>query len=156
MKFWTDTKEKGEKVKHYIRDLAKGDTPVALSDVMEGFGHLPDPSTFNMIFDSHELLKKMRLRELKSGWFLYLPEPYESKDLVIPQDAIKVLNDYIYGRPCYVTNKRKKEPGWSHGKSDLKFTKADGTEIAYPIFVVEMYDGTVRQVKPENIIFTDR
>lgn len=181
MKFWTDTKEKGEKVKHYIHDLAKGDTPVALSDVMEGFGHIPDPSTYNMIFDNEELLKKMRLRELKSGWFLYLPkpiatieynsEPIEPKCICSKEennltevldrlaDAITSMADmnWIFPKCRYITkpkkNSIKEQKAYYIGTFQSTMPSDDGVLISQPLSIIVIVDGTVRQVKPTSLIF---
>lgn len=168
MKFWTDTKEKGEKVKHYIRDLAKKEKPVALSDVMEGFGHIPHPDTYNKTFNNEEILKKMRLRNTKDGWYLYLPEPsskvkFDSEKYVDSiVDEFKKLIEIIsvgsyfgyFYRPCIV---KAKKSGRKEERQDRKarFHRwADLSKgVRQVVALVEFDDGHIEQVQPDRIIF---
>lgn len=178
MKFWTDTKEKGEKVKHHIRDLAKKEKPVALSDVMEGFGHIPDPDTYNKIFDNEEILKKMRLREMKSGWFLYLPEPsnysgcgptacskvkFDSEkyiDSIVDEfkKLIEIISvgsyfGYFY-RPCIVKAKKSGRKEERQDRNARFHRWADLSKgVRQVVALVEFDDGHMEQVQPDRIIF---
>lgn len=174
MKYYVETKKEGEAIRKEIRKLADKSECIAESAIIELFGHVPAPETKTHFYISEDIKKKMRLRETKSGWFLYMPELYFTDDRTYSwstgepireeneeeKSYAALLSDSIYGRPCLVLSKlkkdkKRKEEGLCLGLHDLEFTKADGTHIAYPIFVVTMKDGSNRQVKPENVVFTD-
>lgn len=182
MKFYVETKKVGEAIKKAIRKKAKESDYILGSDVIEAFGKVPAKEMKEIHWKSSILLKKMRLRETKNGWFLYLPEPERKTTLnstledhglnvvIFEEDEFykkigEIINaaswsDFSPSNRCRVISKPTKntvreEPGYSLGIFQLDFMKSNDERVAFPVFVVVMDDGSVRQVKPENIIFGD-
>ena len=184
MKFYVETKKVGEAIKKAIRKKAKESDYILGSDVIEAFGKVPAKEMKEIHWKSSILLKKMRLRETKNGWFLYLPEPERRSTLnstleehginivVFDEDDFykkigEIINATLFSASwwnfssnsrCKVISKPTKntvreEPGYSLGVFQLDFMKSNDERVAFPVFVVLMDDGSVRQVKPENIIF---
>ena len=202
MKFYLVTKGEGTKIKKKIRELIDDAKYVSVKHICEVIGERirPDLGSDYIGWECNELKKKMRIRETKIGWYLYLPEPTElpfGDDIgKVPEPEEKCKNEYgwkdesvgeiidssekkwnsyiltpatgfkddielavhLAVRCCRVIskpskNKIKEEFGFFHGWFELKVPKSDGTELMYPIGIVEMQDGTVRQVKPDHIIF---
>jgi hypothetical protein len=181
MKFYVETKKKGEALKKSIRKLMEKRDYISVADVIELFGMLPDPESKNHIWSVADF--KMRLRQNKTGWFLYLPEPtifeyhieendIEEKAMVTTDDpemdnflmALQEIMSNMIAEmkepsllACRVISKKKsvikEEPAYFHGFFQSSVPKKDGTVITQPLGIVSMMDGTVRQVKPDSIVF---
>ena len=167
MKFKVESKEKGYSYKKAILKELEDALWVTVEDVcniVPDAKSLDDNNKHIGWNEEADLKKKIRVRQTKDGWWLYLPDPnYDdledrlSDESLLDQIMI-LMTESVYGIPCRVISKPKKnvvreEFGYSYGGFQLKFTKSNGEEIAYPVFLVRMIDGTARQVKPENIIF---
>lgn len=165
MKFYVETKKYGEKIKKKIKRWCDKYPVITEANVIAMFGHTPAEETFDTGWASEDAKKKMRLRETKDGWFLYIPgevdlggkdkTPKEEKP---PIPLCKQLRKTLM--PCKVISKPTKnsvreEYGYSLPiPFQLDFEKSNDERVAFPVFVVIMKnDGSVRQVKPENIIF---
>lgn len=176
MKFYVETKKNGEKIKKKIKRWCDKWPYITQADVIGMFGHTPAEEAFDIGWASEDVKKKMRLRETKGGWFLYIPGEVDlsGKEQMPKEDNVTLTDEDIWrivdqtmrmvigthaGLPCKVISKPTKnsvreEEGLSLGVFQLNFTKADDEVVAFPVFVVVMKnDGSVRQVKPENIIF---
>ena len=179
MKFYVETKKYGEKIKKKIRKLCDKKEAISLAEVVTIFGHTPADGTDEKFWSSEDVKKKMRLRETKNGWFIYIPgEPKSIKfdDLTLTifsdQDLenliTKVMTETILAKgninkPCLVVshptkNSVREEKGIAIGHYQLAFTKSSGEDVAFPVFLVLMDPDKhgrsyARQVKPENIIF---
>ena len=174
MKFYVGTKEKGEEIRRQIREIVKGDGYISagrIDTIIFGAPVRFSAEFYGWPFE--DVRKKMRLRETKNGWYLYFPQtmdlpfgdsvvdyPLESekKEGVGPIDIPgNVQLDVLGLRTCRVVSKRKDKEitqlGFFHGWYQLKVPKTGGDSIMYPIGIVEMEDGSVKQVKPERIIF---
>lgn len=183
MKFYVETKKVGEAIKKAIRKKAKESDYILGSDVIEAFGKVPAKEMKEIHWKSSILLKKMRLRETKNGWFLYLPEPEKRSTLnstledrglnivIFEEDEFNEMIENIIEKSvktsclnmsrCRVISKPTKnsireEFGYTLPiPFQLDFMKSNDERVAFPVFVVVMDDGSVRQVKPENIIFEE-
>lgn len=167
MKFYVETKKNGEKIKKKIKRWCDKWSYITQADVIAMFGHTPAKEAFYTGWASEDAKKKMRLRETKDGWFLYIPGEVDlrgkektPKKEKLPIPLCKELKKIALLIPCKVISKPTKnsvreEYGYSTPiPFQLDFEKSNDERVAFPVFVVIMKnDGSVRQVKPENIIF---
>ncbi len=162
MKFYVETKKNGEKIKKKIKRWCDKWSYITEADILGMFGHTPAEEAFDTGWASEDVKKKMRLRETKDGWFLYIPGEVNliGKDKTPPIPLCKELVKIPLLMPCKVISKPTKnsvreEYGYSAPiPFQLDFEKSNDERVAFPVFVVIMKnDGSVRQVKPENIIF---
>lgn len=187
MKFWAETKKKADAIRKAIREYCKEKDVITEANIIELFGHVPDPETKKYFWNSEDVLKKIRVRQTKDGWWLYLPEPERKSALnstledhginivVFDEDEFyekvgDIINatlfsaswlDFSPNNRCKVISKPTKntvreEFGYASSMPfQLTFTKSNDEVVAFPVYVVRMDDGSVRQVKPENIIFEE-
>lgn len=161
MRFYVKDKTTGENIRSTMNRLAELQDYITIANVYNAFGLIPEPEMKVKGWYSREIKGKIRLRETKAGFFLYIP-----KDPVyLNNENIKTYLLYPNGYPwelrrCVVISRPKKgvikeEKGWYHTTYQSIITKGDGLVIASALSLVEMEDGTFRNVKPTNIRFTD-
>lgn len=185
MKFYVENKKTGEAIKKGVRDLATRKEIITAADIYELFGHIPDPETKKKGWSALHASKRMRLRETKNGWFLYLPEPAELKPVYLEdapepyEDSINLVifeyNEFIetmkdvfkevtktnpihyYYRPCTVLGRKT---GPMSGRKDRKawlHREYETDKGAKMILcLVEFEDGSMEEVVPSRVIFSDR
>lgn len=130
-----------------------------------------------------DVLKKMRLRQTKSGWFLYFPKTVElpfgdsfKGDVITAEEepeATKPINDavcpgfnvdgrleiapHLSVRCCRVISKKKNtkvtEYGYFHRWFHSRMPNSDGEMLEQELAIVEFKDGSIRQIRPDHIIF---
>lgn len=176
MRYSVKNKEEGQKVKEVLKILAEEFPYVTEGDVMNAMGYIPAPEAHGYGWPSKHILNgKIQVRKVKDTWFLYIfgepveivEETEETKDdvnMFSTGDAIcpgfpaeHPMATQLAVRLCRVTSKSKgvttEEYGyfhrWSHNIAPIK----DKGIVEQELAIVEMTDGTVRQVKPTNIIF---
>ena len=76
MKFYVGSKQTGAYFKNEIREkFDKNGGFVSLAEVRDLFRETPNEDDTKYGWDSEsDLIKKMRVRECKDGWYLYLPD----------------------------------------------------------------------------------
>lgn len=165
----------GAAVKKDIFRKLKSEGFVSVGDVYDLVGEVPQKEDY--IIGWTELSgKTVRVREIKSGWYLYLPpcqaiqgcedispteepNPYQEFIDIIETIIKDVLSKQftIHTRPCIV---KAKKSGPKEVRKDRKayfhrwFESTKG--VSQLLGLVEFSDGHVEQVLPTNIIFTDR
>ena len=162
MKFYVGDRELGENVRSTINRLTKLQDYVTIANVMNAFGLYPDPETKVKGWYSEEIRGKIKLRETKAGLCMYIP----GDPVYLNNENIKAYILYPDGTPyylrdCVVISHPKKgvvkeEKAWFHTIYQNVVTKKDGTVISNALALVEMQDGTIRNVMPTSIRFTDR
>lgn len=99
MKFYVGSKETGYHFKYEVeRRYDKNGKFVSLAEVKNLFRETPDENDSQYGWDNDSnLVKKMRVRQCKDGWFLYLPEPnakicFNKNDTKFEEDSYKQKN----------------------------------------------------------------
>ena len=90
MKFYVGSKESGEYYKNKIKKMIEDDTFVSLAKITEIFRGKAKNEERQIGWDKNSnICRKMRVRQCKDGWYLYLPEPnvklwFDDPELHIP------------------------------------------------------------------------
>lgn len=99
MKFYVGSKETGYHFKYEIeRRYEKNKGFVSVSEVRDLFRESSEDEEHQIGWDNDSnLVKKMRVRQCKDGWFLYLPEPnakicFNKNDTKFEEESYKKKN----------------------------------------------------------------
>ena len=181
MKFYVGKdKKNGEKLRDNIK-LEIKKKPKGYISIETIIGLIGNKKNTSLIEDRYrgwgceEVQKKIRLRQTKEGWFLYFPETTElpfgdsfNEDPIfyegIPKKVVDDQPDYdrIFAedlnlRLCRVISKKKntviEEFGFFHRWFHSRMPNSDGEFIEQELAIVEFKDGSIRQIRPDHIIF---
>lgn len=115
MKFRVESKEKGYEYKKKIEKVMSEEGWISLSEVcgiIPGVDSLTDNNMFYGWDDEIRLLRKIRVRQTKEGWWLYLPEPnielkINQKEHSVSDDELVNLNNIIIDMMNDISNGNK-------------------------------------------------
>ena len=165
MRFCVNTQKDGEEARKKIRKMMKGNEYISIGQILELWHSRPVDESYYEGWKCSTVKKKLRLRKIKTGWALYLPDetiemPWKPKPIDSPTEASinPKLLEKLDLRTCRVISKPKKNViaedfGYFHCWFQSAMPNSHGDIIMQALGIVEMQDGTVRQVRPDHIIF---
>lgn len=180
MKFYVGRdKKNGEKLREIVKLEAKKKPKGYIS--VETVKHLIGTGKTSLIEERYygwsceDVRKKMRLRQTKEGWFLYFPKTmdlpfgdsfsnmtinFEEKPERVVDNNPKIADIFAKEldlRLCRVISKKKntviEEFGFFHRWFHSRMPNSDGEFIEQELAIIEFKDGSVRQIRPDHIIF---
>lgn len=166
MRFCVKTREDGEDAKKKIKKMMENEEYISLGMILRIWHQEPIEESYYKGWRCSTVKRKMRLRKIKNGWALYLPDetiemPWKPKPCDEPIEAMINLDSIEHRlnlRTCRVISKPKKNViaedfGFFHCWFQSSMPDRNGNMIMQALGIVEMQDGTVRQVRPDHIIF---
>ena len=166
MRFCVKTREDGEDAKEKIKKMIEDEEYISLGMILKIWHPEPVEESYFVGWRSSTVKRKMRLRKIKDGWALYLPDetiemPWKPKPIEAETKATfmgTTLSPDVCLRQCRVISKPKKNViaedfAFFHCWFQSAMPDRNGNMIMQALGIVEMQDGTVRQVRPDHIIF---
>lgn len=166
MRFCVTNQKEAEEAREKIRTLAKSSEYVSIGQVLSIWHPNPVEEAYYEGWRSLTVKNKLRIRKIKTGWAIYLPDetidmPWKPKPLEAGTKATfmgTTLSPDVCLRQCRVISKPKKNViaedfGYFHCWFQSSMPDRNGNLIQQALGIVEMQDGTVRQVRPDHIEF---
>ena len=165
MRFCVNSQKDGEEARKKIRKMMKDEEYITIGQILELWHSRPVDEAYYEGWKCSVAKRKLRLRKIKGGWALYLPDetidmPWKPKapEPITWSINPDVIPDKLNLRTCRVISKPKKNViaedfGYFHCWFQSAMPNSHGDIIMQALGIVEMQDGTVRQVRPDHIIF---
>lgn len=167
MRFCVDTREKAEESKKKIKKLMTNQKYISLGKVLSVWHSNPVTEAYYEGWTCETVKRTLRIRKIKDGWALYLPDetidmPWKPKPTEAETKSTVFMGTTINPdtclRQCRVISKPKKNViaedfGYFHCWFQSSMPDRNGNLIQQALGIVEMQDGTIRQVRPDHIIF---
>lgn len=157
MKFKVQSESHGKAVKRDILKIAKRSDEISVHDVGDLTGNPQPRSAKYCIWLYNDLKGKIRVRETKTGWYIYLPgsDEFVKKGLREKETPKKSANRRKKNRMCVV---HRKKDGKTVEESCIyidqyvsRIPDGNGSYIQQMLCLVQHVDGQLEEVKPKSV-----